>query len=120
MVDSKVIKRKLKLSELLTFMAKLPPSLVALEACGGSYHWAQSFQQLGQEVILLNALYVKAFVVGNKNDFNDAEAIFTAVQQPRKRTAVIKNREQQDLAMVHVIRQRKADGRTALINRIRG
>lgn len=33
---------------------------------------------------------------------------------------VIKIREQQDLAMVHGVPQSKVDGRTALINRIRG
>ena len=120
MLDGKAVKRKLKRSELLAFIAQLPPSLIALEACGGSHQWARSFQQLGHEVVLLNARYVKAFVVGNKNDFNDAEAIFTAVQQPRKRTVAIKNREQQDLAMVHGIRQGKVEERTALINQIRG
>jgi transposase len=120
MLDGKAIKKKLKRSELLAFIAQLPQSLIALEACGGSHHWARSFQQLGHEVVLLNARYVKAFVVGNKNDFNDAEAIFTAACQPNKRTVAIKNMEQQDLAMVHGIRQSKVEERTALINQIRG
>lgn len=120
MLGGKAVKRKLKRSELLAFMAQLPPSLIALEACGGSHHWARSFQALGHEVVLLNARYVKAFVVGNKNDFNDAEAIFTAARQPNKRTVTIKNMEQQDLAMVHGIRQSKVEERTALINQIRG
>ncbi|MBD9355439.1 transposase [Methylomonas albis] len=71
MPDGKAIKRKLKRSELLEFIAQLPPSLIVLEACSGSHHWARSFQKLGHEVELLNARYVKAFVVGNKNDFND-------------------------------------------------
>lgn len=120
MSDGNPVKRKLKRSELLAFMAQLPPSLIALEACGGSHHWARSFQNLGHEVELLNARYVKAFVVGNKNDFNDAEAIFTAARQPNKRTVAIKHIEQQDLAMVHGIRQGQVEARTALINQIRG
>jgi transposase len=57
-----------------------------MEACGGAHHWAREFAALGHEVVLLNARFVKAFVVGNKNDFNDAEAIFTAACQPNKRT----------------------------------
>nr|WP_049794609.1 IS110 family transposase [Methylomonas methanica] len=65
MLDGKAIKRKLKRSELLAFIAQLPPSLIALEACGGSHHWARSFQQLGHEAVLLNARYVKAFVAEN-------------------------------------------------------
>lgn len=120
MLDGKATKRKLKRSELLEFMTQLPPSLIALEACSGSHHWARSFQALEHEVVLLNARYVKAFVVGNKNDFNDAEAIFTAARQPNKRTVTIKNLEQQDLTMVHGIRQDKVEERTALINQIRG
>jgi transposase len=55
MQDGKAIKRKLKRPELLAFVAQLPPSLIALEACGGSHHWARFFQKLGHEVILLNA-----------------------------------------------------------------
>lgn len=120
MLDGKTVKRKLKRSELLVFVAQLPPSLIAMEACGGAHHWARSFQKLGHEVELLNARYVKAFVVGNKNDFNDAEAIFTAAKQPNKRKVAIKEMAQQDLAMVHGMRQGKVDERTALINQIRG
>ena len=120
MREGKAIKRKLKRSELLAFIAQLPPSLIALEACGGSHHWARSFQKLGHEVELLNARYVKAFVVGNKNDFNDAEAIYTAACQPNKRTVAIKGIEQQDLAMLHGFRRGKVDERTALVNQLRG
>jgi transposase len=42
---------------------------------------------------LLNARYVKSFVVGNKNDFNDAAAIFDAVTRPNKRVVAIKTVE---------------------------
>jgi len=120
MQDGKAVKKKLKRSELLAFIAQLPPSLIAMEGCGGAHHWARSFQALGHEVVLLNARFVKAFVVGNKNDFNDAEAIVMAVCQPNKRTVAIKCIEQQDLAMLQGIRRGKVDERTALVNQIRG
>ena len=120
MLDGKAVKKKLKRSELLAFVALLPPSLIAMEACGGAHHWARSFQSLGHEVVLLNARFVKAFVIGNKNDFNDAEAIFTAACQPNKRTVAIKAIEQQDLAMLHGFRRGKVEERTALVNQIRG
>ncbi len=120
--EGKAVKKKLKRSELVAFMAQLPVSLIAMEACGGAHHWARTFQGLGHEVVLLNARYVKAFVVGNKNDFNDAEGIFTAASQsnPRKRTVSIKTIEQQDLALLHGLRRGKVDERTALVNRLRG
>lgn len=120
MKDGKAVKKKLKRSELSAVMAQWPASLIAMEACGGAHHWARTFQALGHDVVLLNARYVKAFVVGNKNDFNDAEAIYTAACQPNKRTVAIKSLEQQDLALLHGYRRSKVDERTALANRIRG
>lgn len=96
MQDGKAVKKKLKRSELSEFVAQLPASLIAMEACGGAHHWARTFQALGHEVVLLNARFVKAFVVGNKNDFNDAEA------------------------MLHGFRRSKVEERTALVNQLRG
>jgi transposase len=120
MQDGKAMKKKLKRSELLAFVAQLPVSVIALEACGGAHHWARAFQALGHEVVLLNARFVKVFVVGNKNDFNDAEAIYTAACQPNKRTVAIKGIEQQDLAMLQGIRRGKVDERKDLVNQMRG
>ena len=120
MQDGKAVKKKLKRSELSAFVAQMPASLIAMEACGGAHHWARLFQSLGHEVVLLNTRFVKAFVVGNKNDFNDAEAIYTAACQPNKRTVAIKGVEQQDLAMLQGIRRGKVDERTALVNQMRG
>lgn len=115
-----VIKKKLKRSELLAFIANLPASLIGIEACGGSHYWAREFTKFGHEVILLNARFVKAFVVGNKNDFNDAEAIFTALTRPNKRTVAVKNQTQQDMQMLHRLRQHRVAERTGLVNQIRG
>lgn len=65
----KPFKRKLKRAELLAFFANYPVSLIGIEACGGAHHWARELTKLGHKVVLLNARYVKSFVVGNKNDF---------------------------------------------------
>ncbi len=72
------------------------------------------------EVILLNARYVKSFVIGNKNDFNDAAGIFDAVTRPNKRVVMIKTIEQQDIQLVHTIRNGLIGKRTALANQTRG
>jgi len=87
------MKKKLKRAELLTFFATYPASVIGMEACGGAHHWARELTRLGHEVVLLNARYAKGFIVGNKNDFNDAEAIFTAVTQPNKRVVAPKTIE---------------------------
>lgn len=88
--EGKSVKKKLKRNELLAYIAQMPVSLIGMEACGGAHYWAREFKKLGHEVVLLNARFVKAFAIGNKNDFNDAEAIFTAVSRPNKRTVVVK------------------------------
>jgi transposase len=118
--DTKVIKKSLKRAELLAFFANYPVSLIGMEACGGAHHWARELTKLGHQVVLLNAKYVKSFVVGNKNDFNDAQAIFDAVTRPNKRTVAVKTIEQQDVQLVHNIRQELVETRTALVNQIRG
>ena len=47
-----------------------------------------NWKKLGHKVRLLQARFVKAFVMGNKNDVMDARAIWMAVQQPSKDIAV--------------------------------
>lgn len=118
--EGKPVKKKLKRPELLAYIAQLPASLIGMEACGGAHYWAREFKKLGHEVVLLNARYVKAFVVGNKNDFNDAEAIYTATKQPNRRVVSVKNLEQQDMQMLHRLRQSTVEERTAVANQIRG
>ena len=62
---------------------------------------------------------VKSFVVGNKNDFNDAAAIYDAVTRPNKRVVAIKTVAQQDIHLVHNIRKELVDKRTELVNQTR-
>jgi len=104
----------------LAFFANYPVSLIGIEACGSAHHWARELIKLGHEVILLNARYVKSFVVGNKNDFNDAAGIFDAVTRPNKRVVSIKTIDQQDIQLIHKIRQGLVGKRTALANQLRG
>lgn len=118
--EGKVLKKKLKRAEVLIFFANYTASLIGIEACGGAHHWARELNKLGHTVVLMNARYVKSFVVGNKNDFNDAQAIFDAVARPNKRTVRIKTLAQQDVQLVHTLRQSLVDQRTAFVNQIRG
>lgn len=64
------------------FFGNREPCMIGMEACGGSQHWAHELTKLGHKVRLLKARFVKAFVMGNKNDVMDARAIWMAVQQP--------------------------------------
>jgi len=112
-----VRKKMLKRSQLMPYFAKIEPCLVAMEACGSAHHWAREFQKLGHQVKLIAPQYVKPYVKGNKNDYNDAEGIAEAVLLPNMRFVPIKSLEQHDVQMV---RERLTKSRTALANQIRG
>ena len=115
-----VKKKQLKRQQVLPYMAKLEPCLIAMEACGGANYWARELIALGHEVKLIAPQYVKPYVKGNKNDYNDAEAIAEAAQRPNMRFVPIKSVEQQDIANFHRQRERIKKERTALVNQIRG
>lgn len=118
--DERVLKKKVRRSALLREVATLPPCLIGMEACGGAHHWAREFSQHGHEVRLMPPQFVKGYVKGNKNDYNDAEGICEAVGRPTMRFVSVKTVEQQDVQALHRIRQAAVKGRTALVNQIRG
>lgn len=72
-----------------------------MEACGGAQHWARELRKLGHKVRLMQARFVKAFLMGNKNDVMDARAIWMAVKQPGKAITVkLKSNSQYWLCIV--------------------
>ena len=106
--------------KLLTCIARQPPALIFMEACGGAHDWARRFRVLGHEVRLLAPQYVTPFRRGQKNDPNDALALTEAGQRPNIPTVPIKTAEQQDIQALHRVRERLVKNRTALGNQIRG
>ena len=64
-------------------------------------------------------MYVKPFAKGQKNDYNDAEAIAEAALRPNLRTVQEKTQDQLDLQALHRVRARLVSRRTATINQIR-
>lgn len=117
----KLIKKKmLRRKDLLPFVAKIEPCLIVMEACGGASYWAREFEQFGHVVKLIAPQYVVPFRQGNKNDYNDALAIAEAAQRPNMRFVKPKSVEQQDVQLLHRMRDRLTKQSTALINQVRG
>ena len=119
-VGKRVLQRTLSRTGVARFFANLPACLVGMEACASSEYWARTLESLGHEVRRIHPRYVKAFLLGSKNDANDAAAICEAVQRPNMRFVPHKSPEQVDIQCVHRIRQGFVRSRTALTNQIRG
>ncbi|MCP4284002.1 MAG: IS110 family transposase [Gammaproteobacteria bacterium] len=117
----KVIRKKmLKRFQVLKYFANLPQCLVGMEACASAYYWARQLETLGHQVKLIPPQFVKAYLRGNKNDYNDALAISEAVIRPQMRFVEIKTEAQQDVQALHRLRERRLQERTALCNQLRG
>src|SRR6266436_1633958 len=115
-----ILRRNLRRRERLSFFERLPPVEVALEACGGSHHWARALLALGHRARLIPPQYVKPFVKRSKNDRNDAEAISVAAAQPSIGSVPVKSAEQQAAAMLLSVRELLVRQRTQLVNAMRG
>lgn len=115
-----VVRKRLTRKQMLKYFAQLEPTLIGMEACGGSHYWARELTKLGHTVKLIPPQYVKPYVQTNKNDQNDAEGICEALSRPQMRFVPIKEVEQQEIQSLHRIRERVVKSRTALVNEIRG
>ncbi len=116
----KVLVRQLRRSQVEPFFAKLEPGVVAMEACASAHFWARRLQALGHDVRLIPPIYVKPYVVRNKNDARDADGLSLAVQRPDIPTVQIKQPEQQARASLHRVRDLLVRQRTQVVNQIRG
>lgn len=113
-------RRKLKRAKVAEFFANRQPSLVAIEACGGAHHWARTLQAEGHEVKLLPAKHVRAFVLRDKTDALDAQAIWVAAQQPHIREVPVKSEQQQACLSLHRMRAQLMKMRIMQTNALRG
>lgn len=108
--EAVVLRRQLRRREMIKFFEALPPTLVAIEACASSHHWARLLQSFGHEVKQIPPQYVKPYVKRGKNDAADAEALCEAVTRPSMRFVPVKSREQQAACMLMTVRDRLGSG----------
>lgn len=115
-----IIQQTLKRSQVLTYFANRPESVVAMEACGSAHYWARELAKLGHEVRLIAAQFVRPFVQGNKTDAADAQGIWEAAQRPGMRFVAVKSAEQQAVLSLHRLRQQRVKMRSMLVNQLHG
>jgi len=118
--DRPLLRINLRRAQMVPFFAKLPPTEIAMEACGGAHYWARELIKLGHKVRLIPPQYVKPYVKRGKNDRNDAEAICEAGGRPGMHFVPVKSVTQQAQGMVLKVRESLVGQRTLLANTLRG
>ena len=99
-----ILRQKWSRSQVETRLANLTPCLIGMEACVGAHHLSRKLKALGHDARLMPAKYVRPYAKGQKNDFNDAEAIAEAVQRPTMKFVATMSVEHLDLQELHRVR----------------
>jgi transposase len=119
-MEQPILRKKLSRKEMLKFFENTPPTTVAMEASGGSHHWARLLGSFGHAVKLIAPQLAKPYVKRGKNDAADAEALCEAMSRPTMRFVAVKTADQQAALMLMGVRRRLLHNRTQLANAIRG
>jgi transposase len=114
-----ILRQKWSRGQIEARLANIPSCLIGMEACVGAHHLARKLATFGHDARLMPAKYVRPYAKGQKNDFNDAEAIAEAVQRPTMKFVAVKTTDQLDLQALHRVRERLVSQRTGIINQIR-
>src|SRR3954454_11380059 len=114
-----VLRRRTGRQGILALAERLPPCVVAMEACCGAHHLGRLLRARGHQVRLMSPEYVRPYVKAQKNDDRDAEAIAEAATRPTMRFVELKSEERLDLQTLHRVRDRLVGERTAPVNPLR-
>ena len=115
-----IVAKALRRKDVLPFFASLGPCLVGMDACGSAHHWGRELMALGHDVKLIPPAYVKPFVKRQKNDKNDAAAIYETLSRPGLRFVKVRSIANQAVLMSHKAREMLVQQRTQLLNGLRG
>jgi transposase len=118
--EQPVLRKKLRRREMMAFFERLPPTQVAIEACGSAHHWGRLLGAMGHHVRLIAPQLAKPYVKRSKNDSADAQALCEAMSRPTMRFVPVKTVDQQAALMLAGTRERLVRERTRLGNTIRG
>ena len=91
-----IFNTKVTRAKLLETVMNRKPNRIVMEASYSSNYWGRVFLKMNRSVGLIPTYQVKTFVVGNKNDSNDAVAIGEASYRPKMVFVPVKTIAQQD------------------------
>ena len=113
-------RRRLSRRQMTEFFSRCERATVVMEACGSSHYWGRKLQGFGHEVRLLPPQHVRPYVLGNKTDRRDCEAILSARHRETIVPVPVKSVEQQSVACLHRLRGAWMKTRTSRLNMVRG
>ena len=99
-----MLRKKIKRMALIATFEELATLHRGMEACMSAHFVSRTLRKMGFEPRIIPAIYVKPFNKGQKNDYNDAEAIAEAALRPNLKTVSEKTQEQLDLQALHRVR----------------
>jgi transposase len=114
-----VMRKRMTRDATVTFATTLPACVIAMEACCGAHFLGRTLMLHGHTIRLMSPEYVQPYVKAQKTDDRDAEAIAEAATRPTMRFVSLKSEAQLDLQILHRVRERLVNARTALINQLR-
>lgn len=117
--SGEIHRKTLPRSKVTAFFTRAACGVVVMEACGSAHHWGRVITDLGHEVRLIAAQFVRPFVKTNKTDAADAQAIWEAAQRPQMRFVALKSEAQQAVLSLHRLRAQWIKIRTMQANQIR-
>lgn len=115
-----MLRKRLSREKLIEYVSQIKPCIIGIEACMGAHYWARTFEKMGHTVKIMPPQFVKPYVMANKNDANDARGIAEAATRPDMKFVSVKTIEQQDVLLLHRVRELSIKQRTAQANQIRG
>ena len=113
-------RKRLSRRQLIEFFSQCPSATVVMEACGSSHYWGRKLQKLGHDVRLLPPQHVRPYVLGNKTDRRDCEAILSARHREAIVAIPVKSVQQQSITFLHRLRAGWIKTRTSRLNALRG
>jgi transposase len=115
-----VLRKRLARRAVLTFIAKVAPLRIGMDACGSAPDGARCFREYGHDGRVIAPPFVKASVKSPKNAARDAEALCEAVPRPPMGVVPSNRVEPPDLQALPRLRERLMKARTAWVHELRG
>ena len=89
-----ILRRRIKRLTLHATFEAFPRCVVGMEACLSAHFVSRTLRGLGFDPRIIPAIYVRPFIKGQKNDYNDAEAIADLCQHDVARPSFDKRRDE--------------------------